>query len=55
MTRNQADRWLSSYDRFLKPLTDNPAGYLLGTLTVLIWFYSWRCRLSVKQRFKKET
>ena len=55
LTRNNPDRWLSSYDRFLKPLTDNPAGYLLGTLTVLIWFYSWRFRLSVKQRLKNET
>jgi len=55
ITRNSADRWLSSFDRFLKPLTDNPAGYLLGTLTVLIWFYSWRCRLSLKQRFRNKT
>ena len=53
MKINAADRWLSSYDRFLRPLTDNLAGHLLGTLTVLIWFYSWRCKLALKQRFNK--
>jgi rSAM/selenodomain-associated transferase 2 len=53
MRRNQAGHWLSRYDHFLKPLTDNPAGYLLGTVIVLIWFYSWRCRLVFKRRLKK--
>jgi rSAM/selenodomain-associated transferase 2 len=53
MKVNAVDRWLSSYDRFLRPLTDNLAGHLLGTLTALIWFYSWRCKLALKQRFNK--
>ena len=53
LRRNEGDRWLSRYDRFLRPLTDNPGGYLLGTFTVLIWFYSWRCRLAVKKGLTK--
>lgn len=51
--RNEGDRWLSHYDRFLQPLTDNPGGYLLGTLAVLTWFYSWRCRLALNQSLTK--
>jgi hypothetical protein len=50
---NAVDRWLSSYDRFLRPLTDNLVGHLLGTFTVLIWFYSRNCKLAVKQCFDK--
>lgn len=46
--RSQADRWLNNYDRYLKPLTDNPVGYLLGTLVVFTWFYSLRYRLRTK-------
>jgi rSAM/selenodomain-associated transferase 2 len=53
MKIDAVDRWLRSYDRFLRPLTDNLAGHLLGTLTALIWFYSWRCKLALKQRFYK--
>ena len=55
MARNNADQWLNSYERFFRPFTDNPVGYLLGTLAVLIWFYSWRCKLSLKQCFKTRT
>jgi len=43
--RNEADQRLDHYDRYLKPLTDNPVGYFLGTLAVLSWFYSSRYRL----------
>ena len=46
--RNEADHWLDNYDRYVKPLTDNPVGYLLGTLIVLTWFYTWRYRLRTK-------
>lgn len=55
MTRSNADRWLNSYDRFFRPITNNPAGYLLGALTTLTWFYSWHCKLSLKQRFRTKT
>lgn len=49
LRRNDAGRWLDNYDRYLKPLTDNPVGYLLGSLIVLTWFYSWRFRPRTKQ------
>ena len=47
--RNDAGRWLENYDRYLKPLTDNTVGYLLGSLIVLTWFYAWHFRLRTKQ------
>jgi rSAM/selenodomain-associated transferase 2 len=50
--KNKADLWLSRYDRFFKPLTDNLAGYFLATLIVLTWFYSWRFRLILKKILK---
>ena len=46
--QNEAERWLDNYDRYLKPLTDNPVGYLLGSLVVLTWFYSWLFRLRTR-------
>ena len=53
LKKNKADLWLRRHDRFLRPLTDNLAGYFLATLIVLTWFYSWRLRLALKKLFKK--
>ncbi len=46
--RNEAESWLKYYDSYLKPLAENPVGYLLGSLVVFTWFYSWRIRLRAK-------
>ena len=53
LKKNKAELWLRRHDRFLKPLTDNLAGYFLATLIVLTWFYSSRFRLALKKKFKK--
>jgi rSAM/selenodomain-associated transferase 2 len=46
----ETDRWLGGYDRIARPLTDNPLGYALGTISLIGWFYLARLRVRMNRR-----
>lgn len=43
-------RSVRAYDRYVRPLTDNPLGHLLGTAGVIGWFYTARLKAAVGRR-----
>lgn len=42
----ETDQWLRSYDRFVKPLTDNFLGYLVATIGLIGWFFVMKLKFN---------
>jgi rSAM/selenodomain-associated transferase 2 len=42
----EPDVTLRAFDRYIKPVTDNPPGHLLGTFVIIVWFFWLKFRAS---------
>ena len=50
--RGRPDLWLKYFDKFLKPITDNTVGHLIGAFIVTTWYYSRFIPLAIRSRMK---
>lgn len=41
----EPEKWLQSYDRYARPVTWNPLGDILATITVVTWFFTTKLSL----------
>jgi len=44
----EPDVTLRAFDRYIKPVTDNPLGHLLGTLVIIVWFFTLKLKLGFR-------
>ncbi len=45
---DEKQKWLSGYDRYVAPLTNNVIGHLIATVFVVGWFFGTRLRLALR-------
>lgn len=48
LRRNDTQSSLQNYNRFIEPMTNNPMGYFLGMMVVLVWFFTTKTWVAIR-------